>query len=148
MAQREIVVNAAVARVWAFITALRYLPLWLDGVTSVQPAAAITQSGTQFAIVRAGQHGPPETWIVADWEPPRHVRYTEYRRNVQLVFRLSPLDQQTRVHATLDAPTVSGVLARLLPDRSGAALDRSLARLHEICMLNRDIRLLRGVGDE
>lgn len=149
MAERTIVVNAAVERVWDFVTALRYLSLWWDGAQNVQNiSTAHVQSGTRFDVVRRGQHGPPETWIVADWEPARHLRYTEFRRNLQFELFLTAAGPNTEIRAVYSAPGPGAVLARLLADRHGAALARSLARLHELYRFNRDIKLLRGMGDE
>lgn len=144
-ARREVLLDAAIERVWAFVTTPRVLPQWFNGVERVQAVTtAETASGTRFELTR---HGQTETWIVADWEPPRRVRYTEYRRNIQLWLELAADGPRTRLRASWEAPG-SGLLGRLSSARSGAMLERSLARLHELIKFNRDIRLLHGTGDE
>lgn len=150
--EHEIVLNAPPERVWAFITALRYLPLWLADVRAVEPLPGgfnppETRPGSTFALERAGRR-ERESWIVADWEPPRRLRLTEYRRDLQLVFQLSASAEGTLLRAALGEPDRRGWLGRIWPDRRREQMERSLAQLRELIALNRDLRLLHGVGDE
>lgn len=148
-AQATTTVSASPDRVWSFITALRFIPQWLDGTRAVHSiTTAHTAPGTRFELLREGIREPTR-WIVADWQPPTRLRYTEYDRDWQLWIALDPTGLTTRLTLSLDRPAPGGLLARLLPDRAAQSLvERSARRLSDIFALNRDIRLLHGVGDE
>ncbi|MDQ5850850.1 MAG: SRPBCC family protein [Chloroflexota bacterium] len=143
------VLNAPPERVWEFVTALRYLPVWMADVAAVREISTPqTAAGTTYTLVRRGRRDP-ETWIVADWEPPRRVRLSEVRRHIQLVLELEPDAQGTRLSMQQEWPSNRGLLDRLLPPTARRqALERSLARLKELVALNQDIKLLYGMGDE
>ena len=143
------VLNAPPERVWAFVTTPRYLPVWMAGVTAVREISTTeTAAGTTFTMTRRGRHDP-EMWIVADWVPPRRVRLSEIRRDIQLVLELEPDAQGTRLSMQQEWPSNRGLLDRLLPPTARRqALERSLARLKELVALNQDIKLLYGMGDE
>ena len=142
-------VNAAPARVWEFITALRYLPVWMDGVTSVRAISDPSGSaGTTFTIIRRGRH-EDESWIVAEYEPPRQVRLVEYRRNHELILLLQPDPVGTCLRMEYTWPSTRGILDRILrPTTQQQMVERSLARLREMFSLNQDIKLIYGMGDE
>ncbi|HEX6290458.1 MAG TPA: SRPBCC family protein [Herpetosiphonaceae bacterium] len=150
VAQHDITLHAPPDRVWAFIIALRYLPLWLSDVAAVQAiSTSQTQAGTTFEIVRAGGRGMVEHWIVLDWEPPRSLRLTEYHADLHLRLRLEPTAGGTCLAAQLEWRQPRGLLQRLLPPTAQRrTLERSLHRLAELIDLNRDIRLLHGMGEE
>ena len=145
----EQVLNAPTERVWEFITALRYLPVWMADVTSVREISTPqTAAGTTWSMVRRGRHNL-ESWIVADWEPPRRMRLAEYRRDIQLTLRLEPDTDGTRLSIEYEWPSNRGLLDRLLPPTGHRhALERSLARLKELIDLNQDIKLLYGMCHE
>lgn len=147
--QQTVDLNAPPERVWAFITALRYLPLWLAGVTEVRVIfLPETQPGTRFEVVRAGQRDV-EQWLVMDWEPSRHLRLTEYRRDEQLRFWLTPGNLGTELRGEAAWPGTRGLLDRFLPQpQRKHMLARSLGQLQQLIRFNRDIRLLHGMGDE
>ena len=140
--------NAPVERVWEFVTALRYLPVWLADVNSVREISTPqTGAGTTWHMRRRGRHDD-ESWIVADWDPPRRVRLAEYRRDIQLVLQMEPDAEGTRLSMEYAWPS-RGLLDRLLsPAGRRRMLERSLARLKELIDLNQDIKLLYGMGDE
>jgi uncharacterized protein YndB with AHSA1/START domain len=144
----DITIHASPDRVWAFVTALRYLPLWLEDVAAVQAiSTAQTQAGTTFEMVRT--RGQVESWIVLDWEPPRACRLTEYHQDTHLRLRCAPVKAGTQLSAHWEWRASRGLIQRL---RSNAPqrqmLERSVGRLAALFDLNRDIRLLHGVGDE
>ena len=146
--QVDVSIGAAPDRVWAFVTALRYLPLWLEDVAAVQTiSTAQTQAGTTFELARS--RGRVEPWIVLDWEPPRSCRLTEYHQDLHLRLRCAPTTAGTQLSAAWEWPAPRGLLQRLrstAPQRQ--MLQRSLQRLTALFDLNRDIRLLHGMGDE
>jgi hypothetical protein len=141
-------ISAAPDRVWAFVTALRYLPLWLEDVAAVQSiSTAQTQAGTTFELVRS--RGRAEPWIVLDWEPPCSCRLTAYHEDLHLRLHCAPSAAGTQLSAQWDWPPPRGLFQRLrstAPQRQ--MLERSLLRLTTLFDLNRDIRLLHGMGDE
>jgi hypothetical protein len=148
VAQVDILISAAPDRVWAFVMTLRYLPLWLEDVAAVQAiSTAQTQAGTTFELVR--RRGGVEPWIVLDWEPPRSCRLTEYHADLHLRLHCTPAAGGTQLSAQWEWPAPRGLFQRL---RSTAPqqqmLQRSLQRLTALFDLNRDIRLLHGMGDE
>ena len=147
--QHEVVLNAPPERLWEFLTALRYHPLWMADVASVQAISTPeTAAGTTYTVMRRGRHGP-ESWIVGELDPGRFLRLSEYRRDVHLRFRLEPLGEGTRLHVEYAWPSRGGLLDRLLPRAAQQrTLVRSLARLKELVALNQDIKLLYGMGDE
>ena len=145
----HVLLNAPRERVWAFVTALRYLPLWMVDIATVEGISTTeTTAGTTYSVVPRGSHHP-EAWIVAEWNPPRQMRWTEYRRRIDLEFELENEGQDTRLRVGRTWPSRNGILDRLLPPRSQQqTLERSLARLQELVALNQDIKLLHGMGDE
>jgi hypothetical protein len=132
------------------MTTLRYLPLWLVDTEAVRAISTPqTQAGTTFEVIRARSRGHVEHWIVMDWEPPRSLRLTEYHEDIHLRLRLEPDAAGTRLHAALEWPSPRGLFARFFPPTAQRhLLARSLQRLGELIDLNRDIRLLHGMGDE
>jgi hypothetical protein len=142
-------VNAAPARVWEFVTALRYLPVWMDGIVSVRSIGdAGGSAGTTFTIVRRGHH-EDESWIVAEYEAPRRIRMVEYRRDHDLILLLLPDPVGTRLRMKYTWPSARGILDRILrPTAQEQMVARSLARLREMFSLNQDIKLIYGMGDE
>ena len=147
--QDEVVLNAPPGRLWEFPTALRYHPLWMADVSSLQAiSTSETVAGTTYTVMRRGRHGP-ESWIVAELDPARFLRLSEYRRDVHLRFRLEPLGEGTRLNVEYAWPSRGSLLDRLLPQAAQQRmLERSLARLKELVTLNQDIKLLYGMGDE
>ena len=145
---QEQLLNAPVERVWEFVTAVRYLPVWLADVTSVREISTPqTGAGTTWRMRRRGRHDD-ESWIVADWDPPRRVRLAEYRRDIQLILRIEPDSEGTRITIEYAWPS-RGLIDHLLPPAGRRhMLERSLARLKELIDLNQDIKLLYGMGDE
>lgn len=147
--KQQVSLNAHPRRVWDFITALRYLPVWMDGLASVQaisdPQAA---AGTSFTALRRGSH-TDESWLVADWEAPRRLRLIEYHRNLEFILELEPDRSGTRLSLRYTWPSRRGILDRLFaPKAEQQMVERTLARLQEAISLNRDIKLLQGMGDE
>jgi hypothetical protein len=146
---QEIVLNAVPSRVWEFVTTLRHLPRWMDGIASVQaisdPKASI---GTTFTAVRRGRPGD-ETWLVAEWEAPHRLRLLEYHRKLELIIDLAPARDGARMRLQYNWPSERGILDRLFrPTAQRQMVERSLARLQELIKLNQDIKLLHGMGDE
>src|SRR3954451_6402422 len=139
--------NAPVERVWAFVTALRYLPAWLDGWSAVREISTpATAAGTTMVVNRGRRHDH-EDWIVAEWHPPGHLRLTEYRPDIQLVMELTPSGAGT--HLTLHYTWPARGLDRLFTATGQRqALQHSLAKLRQMVVLNQDIKLLHGMGDE
>lgn len=121
-------------RVWATLTALEGLPLWLEGAQRVDAITGQAQPGTRFQLRRSGSlHA--EQWIVADWDPPRRLRYTEYQRNLQLRLSLSPTASGTRLAAVWETPRGRGVLERILQKTDRRMLQQSLERLRALLAL-------------
>ncbi len=147
--KQEVFLNALPGRVWQFITALRYLPQWLDGVASVQAISdPWTSAGTTFSALRRGGR-QDESWLVAEWEAPHRLRLLEYRRKREFIFLLSLDRDGTRLSMQYNWPSERGLLGRLLPATAQRQMvTRSLARLQEIIKLNQDLKLLHGMGDE
>ena len=147
--KQEVFLNALPGRVWEFITALRYLPQWLDGVASVQAISdPRTNAGTTFSALRRGGR-QDESWLVAEWEAPHRLRFLEYRRNREFIFLLTLERDGTRLSMQYNWPSERGLLDRVLPATAQRQMvGRSLARLQEIIKLNQDLKLLHGIGDE
>ncbi len=147
--QQEIILNALPGRVWEFVTALRYLPQWLDGIASVQAISDRQASvGTTFTALRRGRRDD-ESWLVADLEAPHRLRLLEYRRNRELIFQLEPVREGTRFFLQYTWPAERGLLGRFLPPRTQQQMVAgSLTKLQELIKLNQDIKLTRGMGDE
>ena len=147
--QEAAVLNAAPERVWAFIVTLRYLPLWLGDIKSVQAIADAQASvGTTFTALHHRRHHD-ESWIVADLSPFHRVRLLAYNHRPEYTFLLDPQAAGTHFTMVYSWPGERGVLDRLLPPtRQRRMVADSLARLEELFRLNRDIKLLHGMGDE
>ncbi len=146
---QNVFLNAAPERLWDFITALRYLPSWMVDIAAVRDISTPQiAAGTTFTLVRRRRHDPEE-WIVADWKPPRRLRLVEYRRGMELIVEMEPVENGTRLSLHVDAGKPHGLFAHLLPSASRRrTLQASLARLQELVALNGDIKLLHGMGDE
>ncbi len=147
--RHEVTLNALPGRVWEFITTIRHLPLWLDGIASVQAISdPQTSAGTTFTAVRRG-HYDDEAWLVAEWEPPHRLRLIEYRRKQEILVLLSETREGARLNMRYIWPREWGLLDRILPPRAQRQMiERALAKLKEIVCLNQDIKLLHGMGDE
>ena len=147
--QRELLLHASADRAWAFLTAPRFYPVWMEDVASVQAISTpVVGPGTTFVVTRRGRHDQ-EGWIVADWEPPRRVRLVEYRRGTFLIFTLQPRPEGSRLQIEHGGPPGRGLLGRLMPPlRTERTVERMLARLADLFTLNQDIKLLYGMGDE
>jgi uncharacterized protein YndB with AHSA1/START domain len=145
---QDVLLNAPPERVWSFVTAPRYWRTWLADVHSVRSITTPNMAaGTRFEVLRVGAHRG-EQWIVAEWQPHDHVRFTEYHKNVQLVFDLAAASDSTQLHLTYSAPQ-RGWLNQLLFTRAQQrALKQSVARLREMVKLNQDIKLLYSIGGE
>lgn len=146
---RETLLDIPRERAWAFLTAPRFYPVWIEDIVSVQAISTpVVAAGTTFALARRGRHDQ-EAWIVVEWEPLRHARLVEYRRGTYLIFDLEAQAERTRVQIEYGQPASRGLLSRLMPP-SGLqrAVERMIPRLHEIFALNQDIKLLYGMGDE
>ncbi len=146
---QEILLNTHPRRVWEFITALRYLPTWMDGLASVQAISdPQTTAGTSFTALRRGSHAD-ESWLVAEWEAPRRLRLIEYHRNLEFILELEPDRGGTRLTMRYSWPSRRGVLDRLFAPRAQQQMvARTLAHLQETITLNQDLKLLHGMGDE
>jgi len=130
--ERTIELAAPPQRVWAVVAAIESIPLWLDGAQRVDAITAPAKPGTRFELRRAGSLHT-EKWIVADWEPPRRLRYTEYQRNLQLRLSLAPTASGTRLTATWETPRGRGVLERALYEKADRRmLENSLERLRSL----------------
>jgi uncharacterized protein YndB with AHSA1/START domain len=147
--QRELLLNAPQDRVWAFLTTPRFYPIWMEDVVSVQAiSTAVIGPGTTFVLARRRRHAQ-ESWIVADWEPPRRLRLAEYRLGTSLIFVLEPQAEGTRLWLEHSVPPSRGLLGRLMPPvRLQRTVEHMLARLAELFTFNQDIKLLYGMGDE
>lgn len=147
-AEQTIDMDAAVGRVWEFVTAVRLWPLWLRGVDAVR-ADGRPVPGMRFMIQRAGQP-LPDRWIVADWAPPGQVRFTDYGRDIQLSLVLverGPARTQLRVALEWPRPRgpLGGLLAKATPGgRLAHGLDASLGALAQIFAADRDRALLHA----
>lgn len=141
-----ITINAAPDRVWDMLTALRYLHLWLAGVARVQALSTPpTALDTQFDLVRVGS--AQTTWVVSAWQPVQHVGFSTVEGDAHYRFTLEPTGTGTLL--TMETQRSLRGLARLLPAATQRRLvTTSLARLKELIVLNRDIALIHGVGDE
>jgi uncharacterized protein YndB with AHSA1/START domain len=147
--RRELLLDAPPDRVWAFLTAPRFYPIWMGDVVLVQAVSTpVVAAGTTFVMARRGRHDQ-ESWIVAEWEPPRHVRLVEFRRGTYLIFDLDARDASTRLQIEYGLPASRGLLGRMMPPVGlQRAVERMTERLTEIYTLNQDIKLLYGMGDE
>ncbi len=147
--QRELLLNAPQDRVWAFLTAPRFYPVWMKDVLSVQAISTpVIGPGTTFVLARRRRHAQ-ESWIVADWEPPRRLRLVEYRLGTSLIFVLEPQPEGTRLWLEHGVSPSRGLLGRLMPPvRLQHTVEHMLARLAELFTFNQDIKLLYGMGDE
>jgi hypothetical protein len=136
-------------RAWAFLTALRFYPVWMEDVVSIQAVSTpVVAAGTTFVLARRKRHDQ-EAWIVADWEPQRHVRLVEFRRGTYLTFDLEAHEAGTRVQIEYGLPASRGLLGRLLPPIGlQRAIEHMVEQLTEMFVLNQDIKLLYGMGDE
>lgn len=145
----EVILNAPARRVWAFITALRYLPRWLEGVASVQAISdAQPTDGTTFTVLRQGKRDD-ESWLVAEAEAPRRLRLIEYRRNREFLLLLEDIREGTRLSMRYTWPEERGLFGRFFPPTSQRQMvARTLARLKDLIALNQDLKLLHGMGDE
>lgn len=140
--------NATPERVWAWLAAPRFYPLWMDGVAAAAVSTVEVGPGTTFTIVRE-QRQAEEAWIVAEWDLPRRMRLAAYRTDLQLIFRLEATPDGTHLVIEQAWPASRGLLSRLVPPRSQQrGLERTVSRLREIFALNQDIKLLHGMGDE
>ena len=102
-----------------------------------------------FEIVRSRQP-TVETWIVADWDADKHVRFTEYRQNIQLAFAVLPARAGAELRAQLAYPRPRGpfgsLMARLTVGAGWAkGLEASCAPLQAIFVANRDLFLLHSL---
>ncbi len=144
---------ASAQRVWDFVTAVRYWPEWLNGVSAIHAVStASTRAGTTFEVERAGRH-QRDAWIVADWEPPKRVRFTDYHADIQLSFVLAPTEGASELRVEVEWRRPRGPLGSLLAakvpgGRWASGIPASLARLEHIFVFNRDVKLLHGIGDE
>lgn len=147
--RREVMLNAQPGRVWEFITAIRYLPQWMDGIASVQAISdPQTSAGTTFTAVRRGRHGD-EAWLVAEWEPPHRLRLIEYHRRREFLIQIAATRDGSRLSMVYSWPPERGLLDRVLPPTAQRQMvERSLKRLQELVSVNGDIKLLHGMGDE
>ncbi len=145
----EVVIDAPHERVWEFVTALRYLQVWMDDVEAVSGMSAPEPAaGTTFSVTRRGRRDA-ESWTVVDWSPPNRMRVTDDGRPTQIAVNLEPDDNRTRVSLLWESSAWRGSVPRLLPAfGQRQAPERSLARLKELIDLNQDIKLLHGMGDE
>lgn len=143
---------ASAQRVWDFVTTVRYWPVWLSGVSAIRAVStASTGAGTTFEVERVGQH-QRDPWIVAEWEPPRRVRFTDYHADIQLSFVVAPAEASSELRVVVEWRRPRGPLGSLLaagvPGGQWArGLPASLARLKDIVVFNHDIKLLHGAGD-
>ncbi len=147
--QGESLLDAAPQRVWDFVVTLRWLPSWLGDIRSVQAISDEQASvGTTFTALHHRRHYD-ESWIVADLSPLHRIRLLAYNRRPEYTFLLDPHAAGTHFTMIYSWPSDRGLLDRLLPPTSQRRMvDDSLARLREIFALNRDIKLLHGMGDE
>ncbi len=147
--RQEVLLNALPGRVWEFITTIRYLPRWMDGIASVQAISdPRTTAGTTFTAVRRLQHGD-EAWLVAEWEPPHRLRLIELRLKREMLLLLEERGSDTRLQMIYTWPGSRGLLDRLLPPTAQRQMvARSLQNLKELVALNQDLKLLYGMGDE
>lgn len=147
--QRETLLDIPSDRAWVFLTTPRFYPVWIEDIASVQAISTpVIAAGTTFALARRGRHDQ-EAWIVAEWEPPRHVRLVEYRRGTYLIFDLEAQAERTRLQIEYGQPASRGLLGRLMPPLAlQRAVERMIPRLHEVFVFNQDIKLLYGMGDE
>lgn len=146
-AHYHVVLPVPVKRVWQFVTDVRDWPKWLNDVQAVRGVTMPNiQAGMRFEVLRSGQHDA-ETWIVAEWEPGIHVRFAEFREDIQLVLHLMPLGTESKLHVQVAYPQPRGLLANMLVRRTpGArwaqALESSVGKLNNIFVFNQDIKLL------
>lgn len=147
--QQTILLNATRERVWTWLAAPRFYGLWMDGVAAVRTASrGEAGPGMTFVIVRK-QRQVQEDWIVAEWNSFRRMRLTAYRTDHQLIFGLNDAPEGTQLAIEQTWPASRGLLSRLAPSRSQQhRLDRTASHLHAIFVLNQDIKLLHGMGDE
>jgi uncharacterized protein YndB with AHSA1/START domain len=140
-------IHASPERVWDMVTALRYLPLWLEGIASVSAISTPeSAAGATFELTRKGSSARG-SWIVAEWNPGQFVRLTEYRHDLHYIFELAPIAGGAQLTLTYRWPQRG--LAKLLPPTAQRRLvQRSLTKLKELMDFNRDIALLHGIGDE
>jgi hypothetical protein len=149
----EIMLPALPERVWNWVTAVKFWPLWINGVAHVQAiSTAEPQLGTTFEVQRVGQH-KTEQWIIAEWEVGRSVRFTEYHQNIQLGFNAAPNGAGAQLQLQVEWPNSSGMLgflaAKMTPGgRWARSLASSSSSLIDLFVFNRDIKLLYGMGEE
>lgn len=130
--EQSIELAVAPQRVWQALASIEALPLWLDGAQRVDAITGPAKPGTRFTLWRsASLH--PEQWIVADWDPPRRLRYTEYQRDLQLRLGLTPTASGTRLSAAWETRRGRGALERVLYQTTERRmLERSLERLRSL----------------
>jgi hypothetical protein len=146
--QQVVTLNATAERVWAWLVAPRFYPVWMDQVQAVRDISTPEVGpGTTFVLTRRGRHSP-EDWIFAEWQYPDHLRLAEYRGKRQIVFHLE--GAATETHLALEHEWSSrGLLPALVPSwGKQRSIARTAERLRELFALNQDIKLLYGMGDE
>ncbi len=137
-------------RVWKFVTEVRCWPAWLEPVAAVRALTLpTTQAGMRFEVVRPRQR-TIESWIVAEWDADNHVRFTEYRQNIQLTMVVQPRGAESELQVRLAYPRPRGILGGLTARLSVGAgwaqgLEASCARLQAIFMASRDLILLHSL---
>ncbi len=126
------------------ITALRYLQLWLADISSVHViSTSDSHIGTTFDVIRSGS---VETWQIVKWQPLQHLQFSAQQHH--WIMLLKPIDQQTRLTLINQWPqhALTALLLRSVHQRR--LIRRSLDRLKELIVFNRDIALVHGIGDE
>ncbi len=145
-----VVLPVPTTRVWKFVTEVRCWPAWLQPVSTVRALTLPkTAAGMRFEVVRSRQP-TVETWIVAEWDAPSHVRFTEYRQNIQLAFAVLPAGPEAELRVRLAYPKPRGLLSSLtarLTVGGGWAkgLEASCTPLHAIFVANHDLFLLHNL---
>ncbi len=129
--QQSIALAEPPEQVWKVLTTIELLPLWLEGAQRVDSLTGPAKPGTRFTLRRAGSLHP-EQWIVADWDPPHRLRYTEYQRNLQLRLTLIPAASGTQLTAAWETPRSRGMLEHLLQKTDRRMLESSLDRLRAL----------------
>lgn len=144
---------AAPERVWRWITAVNYWPIWLKDVASVQAISiAEPQPGMTFEVQRVGQH-KSEQWIIAEWQAGSSVRFAEYHQNIQLNCVVTPNGSDAQLQLLIGWPNGHGPLrffgaGKTPGGRWARSLASSSSSLNDLFVFNRDIKLLYGMGEE